>query len=141
MKALFKLVFSIAAALYRLTGGRIGGKVQGLPVLLLTTTGRKSGKRRVTPVGYFEADGGYVIVASNAGFDNHPGWYHNLKHNSRVTFEIRGRRATALAETAEPDRRARLWARLMELAPGYGAYQRRTRREIPIVLLQPEAKV
>lgn len=140
MKALFKLVFSIAAALYRLTGGRIGGKVQGLPVLLLTTTGRKTGKRRVTPVGYFEADGGYVIVASNAGFDKHPGWYHNLKHYPRVTFEIRGKRASARAETVGHDLRARLWARLMELAPGYGAYQKRTKREIPMVLLHPEAQ-
>jgi deazaflavin-dependent oxidoreductase (nitroreductase family) len=140
MKAFFRLVYSIATALYRLTGGRIGGKVQGLPVLLLTTTGRKTGKSRVTPVGYFEADGGYVVVASNAGFDNHPGWYHNLKHSPRVTFEIRGNRAAALAETAGPDLRARLWARLMELAPGYGAYQKRTSREIPIVLLHSEAK-
>ena len=140
MKVFFRLVFSIATALYRLTGGRIGGKVQGLRVLLLTTTGRKTGKSRVTPVGYFKADGGYVVVASNAGFDNHPGWYHNLKHNPRVTLEIRGKRVSALAEPAGPDLRERLWARLMELAPGYGAYQKRTRRVIPIVLLHPEAK-
>ena len=140
MKAFFRLDFSVATPLYRLTGGRIGGKVQGLPVLLLTTTGRKTGKRRVTPVGYFEADGGYVVVASNAGFDNHPGWYHNLKHNPRVMVEIRSKRASARAETVGHDLRARLWARLTELAPGYGAYQKRTTREIPIVLLHPEAK-
>ena len=74
-----KPFMAIYVFLYRRTGGKFGGKVQGLPVLLLTTNGRKTGKKRVTPLGYFEYDGYYVISASNAGFDTNPAWFYNLK--------------------------------------------------------------
>ncbi len=137
-KPIFSRLMAIAVYLYRLTGGRFGGKVQGLNVLLLTTTGRKTGKPRTTPLGYFEQDGGYVIIGSNAGFDTHPGWFHNLRSNPRVTVEIQDKRMEARAEIAGPDKRGQLWTRLTELAPGYANYARRTRREIPLVLLRPE---
>jgi deazaflavin-dependent oxidoreductase (nitroreductase family) len=140
LKALFRSLLSIVVFLYRRTGGKFGGTMQGLPVLLLTTTGRKTGRKRTTPLGYFEHDGGYVITASNAGFDTHPAWFHNLKSNPHVTLEIREKHLAAMAEPANPELHQQLWARLVELAPGYRAYQTRTTREIPIVILRPLSK-
>jgi deazaflavin-dependent oxidoreductase (nitroreductase family) len=128
---------AIHIRLYRLTGGSFGGRVQGLRVLLLTTTGRKSGARRTTPLGYFEQDGAYVITASNAGFETHPAWFHNLRANPRATIDVADRRLEVTAEVAGPADRGRLWQRLLELSPGYGQYAQRTRREIPLVRLRP----
>ena len=123
--------------LYRRTGGKFGGKVQGLPVLLLTTIGRKTGKTRVTPLGYFEHDGYYVICASNAGFDTNPAWFHNLKSHPQVELQIGSKHLTAMAEPANPALRQDLWTDLVKRAPGYGGYEKRTSREIPMVLLRP----
>jgi deazaflavin-dependent oxidoreductase (nitroreductase family) len=128
-------------SLYRLTRGRIGGSVRGLRLLLLTTTGRKSGKKRTIPLGYFEDKGAYVIIASYGGSEQNPAWFLNLKSNPQVTIEVMDRRMAAIAEPAGPEERNRLWARLMELAPGYGDYQKRTTREIPMVILRPWDKV
>ena len=129
---------AIAVLLYRLTGGRFGGKVLGLRVLLLTTTGRKTGKQRTTPLGYFEQDGGYVIIGSNAGSDTHPGWFHNLRSDPHVTVEVKNKQSEASAEIAGTDRRGQLWSQLIELAPGYSNYAKRTSREIPVVILSLE---
>lgn len=134
---IFRFFMTIYVFLYRLTGGKFGSQVQGLPVLLLTTIGRRTGKRRVTPLGYVEHDGSYVITATNAGFDTHPAWFHNLKSHPQVALQIGDKQLTAMAELPDPTLRRRLWARFVERAPGYGAYERRTAREIPIVLLRP----
>ena len=128
---------AISISLYRLTGGKLGGKVQGLPVLLLTTTGCKTGKKRITPLGYIEHDGSYVITATNAGFETHPAWFHNLKSHPQVALQVRDKQLTAVAEIADPNLRKQLWAKFVERAPGYGAYEKRTTREIPMVLLRP----
>ena len=127
----------VFVSLYRATHGRFGGKVQGLPVLLLTTTGRKTGEKRTRPLGYLEHDGTYVVIASNAGFDTHPAWYLNLQSNPRVELEIQDNRLTAEAEPAKSTLREELWAKLVERAPAYDAYRTRTAREIPVVLLRP----
>jgi len=140
LKVLFRSIFSIFVVLYQLTSGKFGGNVQRLRVLLLTTTGRKTGKKRTTPLGYFEHDGGYVIIASNAGFDTHPAWFHNLSSNPQVTLQVQDRQLAAIAEPADPELRKQLWAKLVELAPGYKAYQKRTTREIPLVILRPVSK-
>ncbi len=137
VKSFIRLALTIYVFFYRLTNGRFGGKVQGLRVLLLTTTGRKSGKQRTTPLGYFEHDGGYVIIGSNAGFDTHPAWFQNLRSNPRATIQVSGQQFEVSAEIAGPDKRGQLWARLMELAPSYANYAKRTRREIPLVTLRP----
>ena len=134
---IFRFFMTIYVFLYRLTGGKFGGKVQGLSVLLLTTIGRKTGKKRITPLGYFEHDGYYVITASNAGFDTHPAWFHNLKSHPQVTVQIGDKQFTASAELADPTLRRQLWDKLVERAPGYAAYEKRTTREIPIMLLRP----
>ena len=139
-KALFRSILSIIVFLYRRTGGKIGGTMQGLPVLLLTTTGRKTRKQRTTPLGYFEQDGSYVISASNAGFDTHPAWFHNLKSNPHVTLQIGDKQLAALAEPAAPELRQQLWSKLVKLAPGYLPYEKRTTREIPMVVLRPVSK-
>jgi F420H(2)-dependent quinone reductase len=134
---IFRFFMAIYVFLYRLTGGKFGRQVQGLPVLLLTTIGRKTGKKRITPLGYFEDDGSYVITATNAGFDTHPAWFHNLKSHPQVALQIGSKQWTAIAELANPTLRQQLWAKFVERAPGYGAYEKRTTREIPIVLLRP----
>jgi deazaflavin-dependent oxidoreductase (nitroreductase family) len=136
MKAIFRIFLSLNVWLYQRTNGKFGGKVQGLSVLLLTTTGRKTGKKRITPLGYFEYEGSYVISASYAGLDVHPAWFHNLKSNPKVALKIRDKHLTAMAEPADPALRKQLWDKLVELAPNYGPYEKRTTREIPMVLLR-----
>jgi deazaflavin-dependent oxidoreductase (nitroreductase family) len=84
-----------------------------------------------------EHDGQYVVTASNAGFDRHPGWFHNLTSNPRIALRIRDQEFAAVAERADPALRQRLWDTFVERAPGYGAYSKRTTREIPIILLRP----
>ena len=133
----FRFFMMVQVFFYRLTGGKVGSQVQGLRVLLLTTTGRKTGKRRTIPLGFFQYDGGYVVTASNAGFDTHPAWFHNLKSNASATVEIGDQRFDVTPEIAGSDERDRLWAELIKLAPGYAAYAQRTRREIPMMILRP----
>jgi len=137
MKRLFRFILRIFVLLYRLTRGKFGGHVQGLDVLLLTTTGRKTGKKHTTPLGYFMEDGDYVITASNAGFDTHPAWFHNLRANSHVMIEIKDREIEAEAEITEPEKRVALWSRLISLAPGYSSYATKTSREIPLIVIHP----
>ncbi len=132
-----KYFMAFYAFLYRLTGGKFGGRIQGLPVLLLHTTGRKSGKKRVTPLGYLEHEGAYVITASNAGSDRHPSWFHNLKAHPQVGVQVGNKEMSATAEVADPALRGQLWAEFVERSPGYGAYEKRTTRVIPIILLRP----
>jgi deazaflavin-dependent oxidoreductase (nitroreductase family) len=137
LKSIFHTFLSFSVWLYQRTDGKFGGKIQGLPVLLLTTTGRKTGKKRTTPLGYFEYDGSYVISASYAGLDVNPAWFHNLKSDPKVALQIQDKYLPALAQPAEPTLRKQLWDKLVELSPHYGAYEKRTTREIPMVLLRP----
>jgi deazaflavin-dependent oxidoreductase (nitroreductase family) len=128
---------STLVTLYRWSGGAIGGRVGTNRVLLLTTTGRRSGRPHTVPVGYFDAGDTLYIVASNSGSPRHPAWYVNLLVNPSVTIQ-RGRTVqTATAVPAEGERRLRLWEHLLTVAPSYGRYQHNNTREIPIVVLQP----
>jgi deazaflavin-dependent oxidoreductase (nitroreductase family) len=136
-KLIFRTILPLFVWLYQRTNGKLGGRVQGLPVLLLTTIGRKTGKKRITPLGYFEDNDHYVIIASNAGSDNNPGWFYNLKSNPQVMVQVQDKQFTAIAEPADPMLRQQLWTRLVDLSPGYASYEKRTTREIPIVLLRP----
>jgi deazaflavin-dependent oxidoreductase (nitroreductase family) len=121
--------------LYRLSGGRAANRVWHLSILLLTTTGRKSGTPRTTPLCYFTDGDDLVVVASNGGMDWFPDWWLNLQSQPRATVEIGRSRRTVVARQASPDERERLWATLTALAPGYLEYQKRTRREIPLGIL------
>jgi F420H(2)-dependent quinone reductase len=137
-RPLLHAVSRIHAAVYRASRGRLLGRIgKRMPVLLLTTTGRKSGRRRTTPLLHLEDGGRYAVIASVGGAPQHPAWYLNLRADPRATVEIGGRKLAVRAETAGPEERARLWLAATAMYPGYDAYQARTTREIPIVVLTP----
>ena len=136
-KFMLKVGMSVSVFLYRLTGGGIGGRIQSMPVLLLTTTGRKSGKKRTVPLGFLRDGSSYVIIASFGGQPRNPGWFFNLQSHPEATIEVKKRQMQVKAETANPEKRGELWTRLVEVAPGYAKYEKRTTREIPIVILHP----
>jgi deazaflavin-dependent oxidoreductase (nitroreductase family) len=135
MGLFFKLFNSLQVALYRLSAGRLGGAMRGFKVLILTTTGRKSGKPHDNPLGYFERDGGYMLVASNMGKDNHPAWYLNLKANPDVTIQVKDRVMQMRAQIVDSEQRPALWKWMVKQAPVYGGYETATKREIPLVML------
>jgi deazaflavin-dependent oxidoreductase (nitroreductase family) len=105
--------------------------------LLLTTTGRKSGEKFIFPLFYGEADNGYIIVASKGGAPKHPVWYLNLLANPEVEVQVGTRKMTARARTVTGPERARLWEKALEFWPPYADYQKKTEREIPVVVLEP----
>ena len=133
---LTKLFTSTHVALYRRTGGKMGGHVSGLPILLLTTTGRKSGQQRTTPLGYLMDGPAYVITASNGGQAYAPAWWLNLQHNPKALIQVGRQVLPVVARQADPDERRRLWAALISRAPSYEGYQKRTTRAIPMVVLR-----
>jgi len=107
------------------------------PVLLLTTTGRKTGKRRTIPLRYLEDRENLVLVASNGGAPTHPAWWLNLRADPEATVEIGRRRLRVRAEEASPEEKERLWPKLVAMYGPYESYRRRTDREIPIGILHP----
>jgi deazaflavin-dependent oxidoreductase (nitroreductase family) len=126
--------------LFRLTRGRVGAKIWGLSILLLTTTGRRTGRTRTTPLCYLPVGDALMVVASNGGMDWFPDWWLNLQSDSHAIVEVRGERRAVVARRAGPDEYARLWSELVAIAPGYLRYRDRTQREIPLVLLEPSAR-
>jgi deazaflavin-dependent oxidoreductase (nitroreductase family) len=120
---------------YRLSRGRLLGRVAGMPVLLLTTIGRRSGRARTTPLTYFEAGDELVIVASNGGEDRAPAWWLNLCEHPAATITIGRRSDSVTARIATAEERGRLWPMIVATHPGYADYARRTTRPIPVVLL------
>jgi deazaflavin-dependent oxidoreductase (nitroreductase family) len=133
----FRILGGIHRRVYRLTGGKVGGRIGKLPVLLLTTIGRKSGQPRTQPLVYTRTDDGYAVIASKGGAAQHPLWYLNLRANplaevtvGRETRKVRGR-------DAEGEERDRLWRTLAGLYPGYDRYAQKTSRRIPVVVLEP----
>lgn len=110
-----------------------------LPCLLLTTTGRKSGKKRTLPLLYGKDDGDFVIIASKGGAPNHPAWYLNLRDNPQVEVQVAADTFSARAETIEGERRQKLWDLMVEIWPDYKNYQQKTDRQIPVVVLHPES--
>ncbi|MGA2321692.1 MAG: nitroreductase family deazaflavin-dependent oxidoreductase [Solirubrobacteraceae bacterium] len=122
---------------YRLTRGRLMGKIGRAPVLLLTTTGRRSGQQRTAPVLYL-ADGERVIViGSNAGNERAPAWSHNLKANPDAEVQIGGKRRRVRARVAEGEERAELWRAMNEQYKGFEDYDERTTRDIAVFVLDP----
>lgn len=122
-------------AVYRLTRGRLLGRVAGMPVLLLTTTGRRSGRARTTPLTYFEAGDDLVTIASNGGEDRAPAWWLNLREHPQATITIGKCSHSVTARAATDEEHDRLWPMITATYPGYAAYARRTTRPIPVVLL------
>ncbi len=139
MNSIGRLFFGFHVWLYRLTGGKIGGSMGKFKVLLLTTKGRKTGKILTSPLGYFERDGGYFIVASASGSDKNPGWYYNIKGNpDDVSIEVmNGGKQKVTPEIILGERRKPIYAWIASIAPNYGDYEKKTTREIPLVFLKP----
>jgi F420H(2)-dependent quinone reductase len=137
MKFLVQMFMAVYIGLYRLSGGKLGGAMRGFKVALLTTTGRKSGKVRTTPLGYFSQPDGYIIVASNSGQPTHPGWYFNLKSQPQATLQIMDQAMPVTAEVLAGPARAQAWQQVITTAPAYAAYEKATTREIPLILLHP----
>ena len=125
------------SSVYRATGGRVGGCLLGSPVLLLTTTGRKSGRPRTIPLLYLPDGENLVVVASNGGTAGDPAWRLNLVDDPEANVEVGGRKLRVRAEEAEGKERRRLWERLVRMYGAYQQYQERTDRRIPVVLLRP----
>ena len=126
--------------LYRETGGETGHNwKEGSTVLLLTTTGRSTGKQRTTPLIYARDGDDYVIIASKGGAPEHPGWYRNLVKTPEVELQVGPDVFPARARTAEGEERERLWAKANEVWPHYAEYQTKTSRQIPVVVLEPDA--
>jgi deazaflavin-dependent oxidoreductase (nitroreductase family) len=125
---------------YRATGGRIGHRLPGLvQMLLLDHVGAKSGKKRTIPLLYTRDGDDFVIVGSKGGYPQHPAWFHNLRANPDTTIQVRSKRLPVHARVAGPEERARIWPMVVDVYGGYADYQRRTKREIPLIILEPRA--
>jgi deazaflavin-dependent oxidoreductase (nitroreductase family) len=133
----FRIASSIHNAVYRLTGGKIGGKMGKAPVLLLTSTGRKSGKPRTNPLLYARAGDGYAVIASKGGAPQHPLWYLNLQASPHAEVTVGRETRHVHARDAEGEERERLWRALTDVYPGYDKYAEKTSRRIPVVVLEP----
>ena len=123
---------------YRLTGGLVGHRFPGAPPsLLLDHVGAKSGTKRTTPLTYLADGDDFVLVASKGGNPHNPAWFHNLRAHPDVTVQVGSKHRAVRARVATPEERARLWPKVVDLYGGYASYQRRTEREIPLVILEP----
>ena len=133
----FRILGGVHTRIHRPTGGKIGGQVGKLPILLLTTTGRKSGKARTQPLAYTRAGEGYAVIASKGGAARHPFWYLNLRANPLAEVTVGRETRKVRARDAEGEERERLWRQLADLYPGYDRYAQKTSRRIPVIVLEP----
>ncbi|HEX3173789.1 MAG TPA: nitroreductase family deazaflavin-dependent oxidoreductase [Solirubrobacterales bacterium] len=132
-----RLTGKLNVPLYRLSGGRIGGRIAKAPVLLLTTTGRKSGQPRTAPVVYLRDGENVIVIGSNAGHNRTPAWSLNLKANPEAQVEIGRKRRPVRARIAEGEERTDLWRRHNEQYSGFDEYAARTDRDIALFVLEP----
>ena len=139
LSAKLKTQNAVHRLIQRLSGGRLGWEALGMPVLELTTIGRKSGQRRsVMLTSPLSENGNMVIVASRGGDDAHPAWLLNLSDNPKVEVAVKGRAKEPMtARIATPEERARLWPQIAGSHSNYASYQTKTDREIPLVVLEP----
>ena len=133
-----KAVTTFHRAVFRASNGKLANRGSGMPVLMLTTTGRKSGRRRETMLtSPLQEDGRILLVASNGGSDRHPDWFLNLREDPAVEVTMDGSTRPMKAHVADTDERAALWPRIVADHGNYGSYQQRTDRDIPVVVLEP----
>jgi len=135
-----KLGTTAHAGVYRATGGKLFGRMGKSPILLLNTVGRKTGKERTTPLLYVVDGEDFAIVASAGGAPKHPAWLLNLQANPETSIEVGGRKMCVRAEVATSEEKPRLWSKLTEMYSTYDDYQKKTDREIPVVILHPMDK-
>jgi len=122
---------------FRANGGKVGGPFEGAPMVLLHTTGAKSGQARVSPLMYQDLGGAIAVFASKAGAPDNPDWYHNVVAHPDVTAEVGTETKAYRARVAEGDERDRIWSAQKEIAPGFADYEAKTSRVIPVVVLDP----
>ncbi len=134
---LIRAMSRLHGGVYRMSRGRILDRVAGMPVLLLMTTGRGSGRRRTAALTYFRDGADLVVIGSFGGSDLPPAWWLNLQRDPRASVVIGGTTSKVMARAASAEEHDRLWPLVIETHPGYARYQRRTGRPIPIVLLTP----
>lgn len=134
---LLALITSIHRFLYRISNGRIGARTGNVDVLLLETVGRKTGRVRSAPLLYVRDGANWVVVASNAGDDRHPAWWLNLQSRPEARIQVGDRHQPIRARRATGEEGERLWPQLVATYKSYDDYRERTRREIPIVVLEP----
>jgi deazaflavin-dependent oxidoreductase (nitroreductase family) len=121
---------------FRANGGKVGGNFEGAPLLILHTTGAKSGQERLAPVMYQAVGDDVAVFASKAGAATHPDWYHNLVADPTATVEVGDETYEVKARIAEGDERERIWSTQKERYPGFAGYEQATTREIPVVVLE-----
>jgi deazaflavin-dependent oxidoreductase (nitroreductase family) len=136
-RAALKLIGTLHGALYRWSAGRLGGRLRGGPVLLLTTTGRTTGQERTWPISYLSLGDEVVLIASAHGSPSQPAWYRNLLAHPFVRVQQGGTIRTMTSRIAQGTERARLWERVVKQYPVAAAYQHNAGRELPVVLLRP----
>ena len=122
---------------YRLSGGKMGGRFGKSLVLLLTTTGRKTGQQRTIPLFYLKDGDNLILVASNGGSPTHPVWWLNLQANPKAVVEVGKKKLPMRAMQADAEERKRLWPLVVAMYADYAEYQKKTSREIPVVILYP----
>ncbi len=125
--------------LYRFSGGKLGGRMFNSPVLLLNTIGRKTGQPRTTPLLYLKDGDNVILVASDGGAHKHPLWWLNLQAKPDAEVEIGRDKLRVTAREANAEERSRLWPLLVDMYGSYADYQKKTTREIPVVILQPQS--
>jgi deazaflavin-dependent oxidoreductase (nitroreductase family) len=121
---------------YRANGGKVSGIFAGAPLLLLTTTGAKSGQPRVSPLAYTTDNGRWVVIASKGGAPTHPDWFHNVRANPEVTVEVGTETFPARATVVEGVERKRLFDQMAAKMPNFAEYQRNTTRQLPVIVLE-----
>jgi deazaflavin-dependent oxidoreductase (nitroreductase family) len=121
---------------FRANGGKVGGPFEGATLLLLTTTGAKSGQPRLAPLAYLTIDGKMIIIGSKAGADTNPDWVHNLRANPRAHIEVGTDAYDVVARELPREERDEMYPKVVELVPGFGDYQSKTSRVIPLFELQ-----
>jgi deazaflavin-dependent oxidoreductase (nitroreductase family) len=122
---------------FRVNDGKVGGQFEGVPLLLLHTTGARSGKERINPIVYQDLGGSLAVFASKAGADTHPDWYYNIAANPEVTVEVGTSTRTFHARIAVGAERETIWTKQKHDYPGFAEYESKTPREIPVVILDP----
>ncbi len=132
-----KLATGVHAGVYRASGGKLLGSMGKSPLLLLNTGGRKTGRKRTTPLIYVMDGENFVIIASKGGAPTHPAWYLNLMARPDVTVEVGDRKVQVKAEQVYGEEKNRLWQKMVETYPTYDDYQTKTEREIPLLVLRP----
>jgi F420H(2)-dependent quinone reductase len=138
-KCVMRTAVKLHIQVYRASGGRLMGRVQGVPVLLLTVAGRKSGIPRTTPLSYLDDSGRFVVAGSDAGAPSEPQWFRNLRRARRAVIQVGAQRLDVTVAVAGPEERTALMEKLVARAPFFAPYLRTGTREIPLALLTPTA--